>query len=354
MQTSGAADAFHPAGTIAVKPQHRFDEARLAAFMQKHVAGFEGPLTVTQFEGGQSNPTFLLHTAGRDYVMRRKPPGVLMKSAHAVDREFRILTALNRAGFRVPTAWALCEDPDVIGTAFFVMGHVPGRVMWDPTLPDLAPDERRRLVLDYVDTLAELHRVDHVAIGLGDFGPPGNYFERQISRWGRQYRETETDPIPEMHRLLAWLQKSLPEQHVTAIVHGDYQFGNVLTHPTEPRVVAVLDWELSTIGDPLADITYFTAPWHAPAGERSYAHLDLAAHGVPSHAEVIDRYCAATGRAGIDRPEFYRAFHAFRSAAILQGIIRRAMQGNNAGAMAHSFTSANVRALAERGLTYTP
>jgi aminoglycoside phosphotransferase (APT) family kinase protein len=352
MATS-AVDEFHPSGTIPVKPQHRFDEARLADWLQSHVAGYEGPLTVTQFEGGQSNPTFLLHTPARDYVMRRKPPGVLMKSAHAVDREYRILTALGHAGFRVPKAHALCEDAEVIGTAFFVMDHVPGRVMWDPKLPDLALPERRQLVFDYVDTLAELHRIDHTAIGLTDFGPPGNYFARQISRWGRQYQETETDPIPEMHRLLAWLERSVPEQQATTIVHGDYQFGNVLTHPSQPRVVAVLDWELSTIGDPLADITYFTAPWHAPAGDRSYGGLDLAAHGIPTHDEVIERYCAATGRAGIVNPSFYRAFHAFRSAAILQGIIRRAMQGNNAGAMANSFTSANVRAAAERGLTYT-
>jgi aminoglycoside phosphotransferase (APT) family kinase protein len=349
---TSAVDEFHPTGTIPVKPQHRFDEARLAQYLRSAVPGYEGPLTVTQFEGGQSNPTFLLHTPGRDYVMRRKPPGVLMKSAHAVEREYRILSALNRAGFRVPAAHALCEDTDVVGTAFFVMDHVPGRVMWDPKLPGLSPAERRCLVFDYVDTLAELHRIDHAAIGLEDFGPRGNYFARQISRWGRQYQETETDPIPEMHRLLEWLERSAPDQTVTAIVHGDYQFGNVLTHPTEPKVVAVLDWELSTIGDPLADITYFTAPWHATAGDRSYGGLDLAALGLPSHDEVVDRYCAATGRTGIGQPNFYRAFHAFRSAAILQGIIRRAMQGNNAGAMANSFTSADVRAAAERGLAY--
>jgi len=220
-------------------------------------------------------------------------------------------------------------------------------------MPELTPPERRALVYDYVDTLARLHVIDYEAIGLQDFGPPGNYFERQISRWGRQYQETETDPIPEMHELLAWLERSVPEQHVTSIVHGDYQFGNVLTRPTEPKVAAVLDWELSTLGDPLADFTYFTGPWHAPSGERSLADVNLAEHGIPAYQELLERYCDQTGRPGIEYPEFYRAFHAFRSGAILQGIIRRAMQGNNAGEMAFSFTPDDIRALARRGLTHT-
>lgn len=345
-------DAYHPSGTIQVKPQHRFDEAALDRYLAEHIADYQGPLTVTQFEGGQSNPTFLLHTSARDYVLRRKPPGTLMKSAHAVDREFRIIQALNATDVPVPRAYVLCDDDSVIGTMFFVMGHVPGRVMWDPKLPDLQPAERRTLVYDYVDTLACLHRVDHEALGLGDFGRPGNYFERQISRWGRQYQETETDPIPEMHQLLRWLERSVPAQTATSIVHGDYQFGNVLTQPTEPRVAAVLDWELSTIGDPLADFTYFTGPWHAGPGDRSYAGLDLAGHGIPSYEDLVDRYCSKTGRAGIDSPDFYRAFHAFRSAAILQGIIRRAMQGTNAGELALTFSSDDVRVLALRGLSY--
>lgn len=339
--------------TVPVKPQHSFDEARLAEYLDKHVPGFEGPLTVKQFEGGQSNPTFLLETPGRSYVMRRKPPGQLARSAHAVDREYRILAALADTDVPVPRPYALCTDERVLGTVFFVMDHVPGRILRDPTLPELTPPERRALVIDYVDTLASLHNVDYRAIGLEDFGRPGNYFERQISRWGRQYQETETDPIPEMHRLLAWLEGAVPEQQVTSIVHGDYQFGNVLTHPTQPKVAAVLDWELSTIGDPLADFTYFTGPWHAPSGERSLADLDLERHGIPEYEELLARYCEKTGRAGIEYPEFYRAFHAFRSGAILQGIIRRAMQGNNAGEMAFSFSPADVRALAQRGLSYT-
>lgn len=346
-------DAYHPSGTIEVKPQHRFDQDRLHQYLEANMVDYQGPLTVSQFEGGQSNPTFLLHTPSRDYVLRRKPPGTLMKSAHAVDREFRIIKALNATDVPVPAARILCEDERVIGAVFFVMDHVAGRVMWDPRLPDLTPAQRRRLVHDYVDTLAGLHGVDHEAVGLGDFGRPGNYFARQISRWGGQYRETETEPVAEMRQLLRWLESSVPEQTSTTIVHGDFQFGNVLTHRTEPRVVAVLDWELSTIGDPLADFTYFTGPWHTDAGERSYAGLDVEAHGIPTYAELVERYCARTGRTGIAHESFYRAFHAFRSAAILQGIIRRAMQGNNAGELANTFSSDDVRALAVRGLGYT-
>ncbi|MFU8817310.1 MAG: phosphotransferase family protein [Pseudomonadales bacterium] len=337
---------------VAVKPQHSFDHGRLDAYLREHVPGYRGPMTVSQFEGGQSNPTFFVHTPARAYVLRRKPPGALVKSAHAVDREYRVLKALNHTTVPVPEALALCEDPDVIGTTFFVMEHVPGRVLANAALPELAAEQRAALVFDYIDTLALLHAVDYQSLGLDDFGRAGNYFERQISRWGRQYRETETVAIPQMHRLLAWLESSVPAQQITSIVHGDYQFGNVLTHPTEPKVAAVLDWELSTIGDPLADFTYFTGPWHAPAGERSLANLNLDALGIPSYQAVLERYCTQLDRDDIGDERFYRAFHAFRSGAILQGIIRRALQGNNAGAMALTFTADNVRALAERGLDY--
>ena len=339
--------------TIEVKPQHRFDAASLDAYLKANISGYQGPLSVQQFEGGQSNPTFLLETPDRNYVLRRKPPGVLMRSAHAVDREYRVLAALARTDFPVPRPYVLCEDESVLGSVFFVMDHIPGRVMRDPLMTELTPEQRHALVCDYVDTLAELHAIDYRSLDLESFGRPGNYFERQISRWGRQYRETETDSIPEMHQLLNWLERSVPEQRSTSIVHGDYQFGNVLTHPTRPSVVAVLDWELSTIGDPLADFTYFTAPWHAPSGERSFADIDLGAHGLPSYEELVDRYCKKTGRSGIEQPHFYRAFHAFRSGAIIQGIIRRAMQGTNASDMARTFSTDNVKALAARGLTYT-
>ncbi|HEY5645402.1 MAG TPA: phosphotransferase family protein [Pseudomonadales bacterium] len=339
--------------TVAVKSAHRFEEARLHAFLRDSVPGYEGPLAVTQFEGGQSNPTFLLSTPGGRYVLRRKPPGQLARSAHAVDREFRVMRALRDTRVPVPEALVLCEDESVIGAAFFVMSHVPGRIFADPTLPDLAPGERTALIHDYVDTLAALHALDYQALGLEDYGRPGNYFARQISRWGRQYRETETEPVPEMHSLLGWLEESVPEQTATSIVHGDFQFGNSLVREREPRIAAVLDWELSTIGDPLADFTYFTGPWHAEPGERSFASLDLEALGIPAYQTLVARYCARSGLPGIPHEAFYRGFHAFRSAAILQGIIRRAMQGNNAGELALTFTPDHVRALARRGLAYT-
>lgn len=351
MPITPAAGGFASA-TVEVKAAHRFDEARLEAYLARHVDGFAGPLTVKQFEGGQSNPTYLLQTPARNYVLRRKPPGRLVRSAHAVDREYRVIRALNQTGFPVPHAYLLCEDEGVIGTTFFLMGHVPGQARADVSMPDLVPAARGRLVASYVDTLATLHGLDHVALGLGEFGRPGNYFERQVSRWSRQFAETETERIPEMHELARWLEGAIPEQARTCIVHGDYSFNNVLSHPTEPRVAAVLDWELSTIGDPLADFTYFTQPWFAPPGERSFAGRDLAALGIPDYAAVRDRYCERTGQDGIPHERFYRAFHAFRSSAILQGIIRRALDGTAAGAMATAFTPADVRAGAVRGLGY--
>jgi len=351
MPITPAASGF-ASETIDVKPAHRFDEATLAAYLAREIADFEGPLTVKQFEGGQSNPTYFLSTPARNYVLRRKPPGKLVKSAHAVDREFRVIRALNATNFPVPKAYVLCNDDTVIGTPFFVMSHVPGYARADVSMPDLQPAARTALVRSYIDTLAQLHSFDHVALGLGDFGPPGNYFARQVSRWGRQFNETETEKLPEMHELIAWLERSIPEQARTTIVHGDYSFNNVLSHPTEPRVAAVLDWELSTIGDPLADFTYFTQPWFAPAGERSFAGRDLGALGVPEYAQVRDRYCAKSGVASIAHENFYRAFHAFRSGAILQGIIKRAIDGTAAGAMALAFTPADVRNGAVRGLEY--
>ncbi len=338
--------------TIPVKPQHRFDEARLADYLRANMPGYTPPLTIGQFEGGQSNPTYFLQTGAGNYVLRRKPPGQLVASAHAVDREFRVIRALKGSGVPVPDAVVFCDDPGVLGTPFFVMSHVPGRVMSDPTLPGLSPADRRALISSYIDTLVKLHTVDYRQVGLEDYGKPGNYFARQISRWGRQYQETETEPVAEMHTLLAWLQLHVPEQTATGIVHGDFQSGNSLTHPTQPRVVAVLDWELSTLGDPLADFTYFTGPWHSPAGERSFAGHDLQAEGIPRYEELVEQYCSQTDRTGIPNERFYRAFHAFRSAAILQGIIRRALQGNNAGAMALTFTPDNVRLGARRGLVH--
>jgi aminoglycoside phosphotransferase (APT) family kinase protein len=338
--------------TIPVRAQHRFDEAALDRYLAQHVAGHRGPLTVRQFEGGQSNPTYVLTTPGARYVLRRKPPGALVKSAHAVEREYRIMRALNATSFPVPRALALCEDPAVIGTTFFVMSHVEGTPVWDVSFPDLPPAGRTALIHSYVDTLAALHRLDPEALGLGDYGRPGNYFARQVSRWSRQFDETETEPVPEMRELGAWLEKSIPAQTASAIVHGDYSFNNVLRHPREPRVSAVLDWELSTLGDPLADFTYFTGAWFGTPGERSFVGRDLAALGVPNYEALRERYCARVGRPVFANEGFYRAFHAFRSSAILQGIIRRVVSGTNASASALQFSVRDVRAGARRGLEY--
>src|SRR5262245_35496487 len=315
--------------TIDVKAAHRFDETKLAAFLADHIPDFEGPLKVQQFEGGQSNPTYALTTPTRKYVLRRKPPGHLVKSAHAVDREFTVIHALNATDFPVPHAYVLCEDPSIIGTAFFVMSHVPGHAHWDVTMPDLAPSARTKVIHSFVDTLARLHSFDIDALGLRDFGKPGNYFERQVSRWSRQYSETQTEKIGEMDELIDWLRRNIPEQRATTIVHGDYSFNNVLCHPAEPRVAAVLDWELSTTGEALADFTYFTQPWLSAPGERSFGGRDLKSLGIPTYDEVRARYCEKTGRSEIARENFYRAFNAMKGAAILQGIIRRALDGTN-------------------------
>jgi len=326
--------------TVPVKPQHSFDEARLADFLIGHVPGFEGPLTVKQFEGGQSNPTFLLETPGRSYVMRRKPPGQLARSAHAVDREYRILAALADTDVPVPRPYALCTDERVLGTVFFVMDHVPGRILRDPTLPELTPGERRALVIDYVDTLASLHNVDYRAIGLEDFGRPGNYFERQISRWGRQYQETETDPIPEMHRLLAWLEGAVPEQQVTSIVHGDYQFGNVLTHPTQPKVAAVLDWELSTIGDPLLDLGWLLATWPEEEGGGAGSIGIQPWEGFPRPEELIARYGEHSDR-DLSHITWYEVLACYKLGIILEGTHARAHAGQaskDVGAVLHATT----------------
>jgi aminoglycoside phosphotransferase (APT) family kinase protein len=338
--------------TIDVKAAHRFDEARLAAFLAREIPGFAGPLKVQQFEGGQSNPTYALATPTRKYVLRRKPPGHLVKSAHAVDREFRVIHALNATDFPVPRAYVLCEDPSIIGTAFFVMSHVPGHAHWDVTMPDLAPEARTKVIQSFVDTLARLHSFDIDELGLRDFGKPGNYFERQVSRWSRQYSETQTEKITQMDELIDWLVRNIPEQRATTIVHGDYSFNNVLCHPTEPRVAAVLDWELSTTGEALADFTYFTQPWLSAPGERSFVGRELKSLGIPTYEEVRARYCEKTGRSSIARENFYRAFNAMKGAAILQGIIRRALDGTNAGEMALTFTPEHVRAGAARGLEH--
>ncbi len=339
-------------GTTAVREQHRFDERALERYLAEHVPGFKGPLEVAQFKGGQSNPTYRLSAASGRYVLRRKPPGKLLPSAHAVDREYTVMTALGSVGFPVPKTHVLCTDESVIGTAFFVMDCVEGRIFWEQSLPGLSRDERGPIYDEMNRVIAALHSIDYAAIGLAGYGRPGNYFERQIRRWTDQYRASETERIDAMDNLLAWLPANVPPGDPvadSAIVHGDYRLDNMIFHPTEPRVLAVLDWELSTLGHPLADFSYHCMSWHiAPGGFRGIAGLDLDALGIPSEARYIEAYCRRTGRAGVPHWDFYLAFGFFRIAAILQGIAKRALDGTAASAQAVE-TGKRAKPMAELG-----
>jgi len=320
--------------------------------MGSHVDSFRGPLSVSQFRGGQSNPTYLLESGCGKYVLRRKPPGKLLESAHAVDREFRIIGALYAAGFPVPRPCVLCEDDGVIGTMFYVMEFVDGRIFWELDLPGIEPAERAALYDDVNATLARLHGFDYHGLGLDDFGKPGNYFARQIARWTGQYRASETGTVDAMERLIEWLPANVPEDDSTTIVHGDYRLDNLVVHPTEPRVIAVLDWELSTLGHPLADFTYHLMAWQMPGigiGSTGLLGKDLAGLGIPDEETYIARYCERTGRdiRPADR-RFYSAFNFFRLAAILQGIAGRVRDGTAASAHAARAAEA-VRPLADLG-----
>ncbi|MDP3116733.1 MAG: phosphotransferase [Phenylobacterium sp.] len=311
-------------GTKEVAESHRFDETRLAAWMQANVEGYEGPLEVRQFKGGQSNPTYQLVTPNKKYVMRRKPPGKLLPSAHAVDREYKVISALYPTGFPVARSYGLCTDEEVIGTVFYVMDMVEGRILWDQQLPQYEPAERRAIYMAKLKTLADLHNTDHEAIGLGDYGKPGNYMGRQVDRWTKQYRASETVQLEEMERLIEWLPRTVPPQERTSVVHGDYRLDNMVLHPTEPRVIAVLDWELSTLGEPLADFTYLLMNWV----NGSIANIpDLEAHGVPSIDEYVAEYCRLTGRDGLPDLNWYFAYNIFRLAGIIQGIVGRVRDG---------------------------
>jgi len=327
-------------GTMPVQEKHRFDPVRLEAFLRGRMEGFVGPLAVEQFRGGQSNPTFRISAGGKTYVLRRKPPGKLLPSAHAVDREYRVLTALRHSDVPVPRTYLLCEDETVIGTAFFIMECVAGRVLWDPSLQALDTGERRAVYADMNRVIAALHRVDYRAAGLGDFGKPGNYFARQIARWTKQYRASETERIDAMDRLIAWLPENIPDTDETAIVHGDYRLDNLIFHPAEPRIVAVLDWELSTLGHPLADFSYHCMSWHVPPGPfRGLGGLDLAALGIPAEHDYVAAYCRHTGREPIDPDhwDFYIAYNMFRAAGIAQGIMGRVVDGTAASQHAVGF-----------------
>jgi len=339
-------------GTTAMQERHRFDEAVLAAYLRERLPGFEGPLQVQQFKGGQSNPTFLLSTPESEqasYVLRRKPPGRLLPSAHAIEREYRVMSALRASAVPVPRTFCLCEDEAVIGSAFYVMEHVAGRILWDPALPGMSPAERAAIFDSMNATIAALHGVDYAAAGLADYGRPGNYLARQIGRWATQYRASETEPIDAMERLIEWLPAHVPASEAASLVHGDYRLDNLVFHATEPRVVAVLDWELSTLGHPMADFAYHALAWSMPTGEmRGLAGLDLGALGIPSADAYVARYCERVGATPPSPLEwnFYVAYNLFRGAAISQGIMKRALDGSAASAHALQ-AGGRARAVAE-------
>jgi len=342
-------------GTRDVLEAHQFDPQSLQAFMLSHVEGFQGPLTVRQFRGGQSNPTYLLASPSGKYVLRRKPPGKLLKSAHAVDREFRVISALYAADFPVPRPYVLCEDEEIVGTIFFIMEFVEGRIYWELDLPDSDPGERRAIYEHANQTIADLHNFDFEKIGLSDFGKPGNYFARQISRWSKQYAASETSKITAMNKLIEWLPGNIPVDESATVVHGDYRLDNMIIHPAEPRIIAVLDWELSTIGHPLGDFTYHLMAWQMPAigiGSTGLQGKDLEALGIPSEEDYVASYCAKTGRDdGIANRDFYSAYNFFRIAAILQGIAGRVRDGT--AASVHAERAANaVAPLASLGWEY--
>lgn len=338
-------------GTKPVAETHKFDQKRLEEYLAAHVEGFAGSLEVRQFKGGQSNPTYQLITPSKAYVMRRKPPGKLLPSAHAVDREYKVITALGSVGFPVPRTYCLCTDEEIVGTMFYVMDMVEGRIMWDPRLPDLKMEDRRPIFEAKIATLAQLHQIDYAAIGLADYGKPGNYFARQISRWTKQYQASETQHIEAMNKLIDWLPDNVPDDDTTSIVHGDYRLDNMVLHPDKPEVRAVLDWELSTLGHPLGDFTYHLMQWYMPsdaATTNSLAEADLPALGIPTAEEYTALYCAHTGRKSIDNMDFYIAYNMFRLAGILQGIIGRVRDGTASNAHAAQMAD-RVKPLAEMG-----
>ena len=338
-------------GTREVDPRYALDEARLVEWLAAHVEGYAGPLKVRQFKGGQSNPTYELTTPGRTYVLRRKPPGTLLASAHAVDREFRVISALHAQGYPVARPWALCTDDAVIGSMFYVMDKVEGRVLWDLKLPGLTPDQRRAIYDAQVDTLAALHAFDPAAIGLGDYGRPGNYFERQVGRWTKQYRASEIEPIPAMDRLIEFLPATLPPDGPTRIVHGDFRLDNLILAPETPEVRAVLDWELSTLGDPMADFSYLLIAWVIPATARNgLAGADIAVLGIPSVEQMVARYASLTGAAPADLDWLF-AYNLFRLAAICQGIAGRVRDGTAASAHARTM-AAQVPMMAGGALSF--
>jgi aminoglycoside phosphotransferase (APT) family kinase protein len=333
-------------GTKPVEERHRIDQAALEKYLGFKIAQME------QFKGGQSNPTYRLTAAdGKRYALRRKPPGKLLPSAHAVDREFKVISALHPTGFPVAKPLVLCEDESVIGTAFYVMDCVEGRVLWDQSLPGMSKAERFAIWDELNRVISRLHLVDYRQVGLEDFGKPGNYIARQVARWTKQYQASETEHVEAMDNLIAWLPKNIPPETGTTVVHGDFRLDNAIYHPAEPRILAVLDWELSTLGDPLADFAYHCMSWHIPPGQfRGIAGLDLQSLGIPTEAEYVKAYCERTRRDGIDPShwDFYLAYNLFRIAAILQGILKRVVDGTAASAHARDAGS-RAKPMAELG-----
>ncbi|HSN97871.1 MAG TPA: phosphotransferase family protein [Candidatus Nanopelagicales bacterium] len=332
-----------PANTRPPRDAHRIDEAALARWLSAHVEGCAGAALdvraeVRQFKGGQSNPTYWVGVEGADagaqeLVLRKKPPGELLPSAHAVEREYRVMRALAGTGVPVPPALALCEDPSVIGTPFFVMRYVPGRIFWDPRLPEIAdPAARRALYADFLRALAALHTVDHKAVGLADYGKAGGFVARQVQRWSKQYEASRTGEVPAMDALMAWLPRNVPARDETTLIHGDYRIDNMIWSPEgegPPRALAILDWELSTLGHPVSDLAYVCMAYYlALPGRGSLVGVDFAAEGIPSESELVDEYCRLTGRDGIEDWPYYLAFGIFRLAAIAQGVYKRSLQGN--------------------------
>jgi len=334
-----------------VRAVHRFDEVRLEHYLIDRMPGFRGPLKIRQFVGGQSNPTYMLETPAARFVMRKKPPGTLLQSAHQVEREFRIIKALAATDVPVPRVHLLCEDAEVIGTAFFVMDFVAGRIMRDPMMPDSSPRERAACYDSMNDVLARLHKVDYRAVGLGDYGRPAAYVARQVARWSKQYELSKTEEIPEMDRLIEWLTLHIPPGDETTIAHGDYRIENIIFDPSEPRVVAVLDWELSTLGHPLGDLGWACRPYHCPPdidGVLSFQGVDLKSPGIPSEDEFVASYCKRVGRSAVPDLMFFVAFSFFRAAAIAQGIAMRAKVGT-ASAPDAAERGARARLMAEIG-----
>ncbi|MCX7210587.1 MAG: phosphotransferase family protein [Burkholderiales bacterium] len=339
-------------GTKPVAERQKVDLGALSDYMHKHVAGLSGDLQIQQFKGGQSNPTFMLTAGSQRYVLRTKPAPAakLLPSAHAIEREFRVMDALSKAGFPAARQYALCEDEEVIGRAFYIMEFMDGRVLWDQSMPDMSNAERAAHYDEMNRVIAQLHTIDYKAIGLETYGKPGNYFGRQIDRWTRQYKASETEHIPAMEHLIEWLPQHIPAGEQTTIVHGDYRLDNMIFHPTEPRILAVLDWELSTLGHPLADFSYHCMSWHiVPGLFRGIAGLDLKSLGIPSEEDYLAKYSERTGIA-IHKEDFrfYLAYNMFRMAGILQGIMKRYQDGTAASEQALKNGQA-ARPMAEMG-----